>query len=103
MGNIFDEYLERILEKEEIKEELKKGPIAIPTSSSDETNETNWTSAKVLALLANPVYAGIGPFPQIVDDELWIKGICLQIDNLGSELVMRVLLDSLRQAFEPYK
>lgn len=94
----FEKYLEIALEKKQIEEELSKGPIPIPASG-----ESDWTPAKVLAMLANPVYAGIGPFPQILDDELWIKGIRLQIDNLGSELVMRVLLDSLRQTFAEYE
>jgi hypothetical protein len=34
--------------------------------------EDEWKEEMVGGMLCNPVYAGISPFPQIVDDETWI-------------------------------
>lgn len=91
----FDEILASSIDKLDIQKELKKGPIPIPKNDI-----TKWTSGQVLALVANPIYTGIGPYPKMIDDELWIKAVNKQIEALGTELVLRVLLDSLRQAFD---
>lgn len=89
----FDAMLEITLTKHEIEQELQKGPIPIPREG-----HKKFTVAEVFALLVNPTYTGVGPYPKIIDDELWIKAVAKQIQQLGPELVLRVLLDSLRQS-----
>jgi len=98
MEDIFEKYLEIAKEKKEIEEELLKGPIPVPSP-----DEHDWTAAKVMAMLVNPIYAGVGPYPRILEDELWIKGVSQLIENMGADLVLRVLLDSLRQALKEYE
>lgn len=100
-GDVFEKALQTAFEKKEIEEELAKGPIPVPGP-----DEQDWTAAKVMATLVNPVYTGVGPYPRIIEDELWIGAVGRLIENMGSDLVLRVLLDSLRQALdeecEPY-
>jgi len=97
-GDMFEKALQIALEKKAIEEELKKGPISVPGP-----DEQDWTAAKFMAMIVNPVYAGVGPYPRIIEDEVWIKAIGIMIKNMGPDLVLRVLLDSLRQALEEYE
>lgn len=94
-GDMFEKALQIALEKKEIEEELKKGPIPVPGP-----DEQDWTAAKLMAMIVNPVYAGVGPYPRIIEDEVWIKAVGIMIENMGPDLVLRVLLDSVRQALE---
>lgn len=91
----WDNIRETAIEKKQIEEALKDGPIPVPTS---EMKPGDWTPVKVFAVLVNPIYTGIGPYPQIIDDDLWIKAVASHIERLGAHLTLRVLLDSLRQA-----
>jgi hypothetical protein len=71
-------------------------------------NQTQWTPNKVEQLLANPLYAGIGPFPdgtleeaipKIIDDETWVRAQLKCIGEAGVRqhlvLVRRSLNSSL--------
>lgn len=53
--------------------------------------------AQVRAILANPVYAGIGPYPMMVDDETWVRGAAKAISESGSEQWLVNMLFVLRQ------
>lgn len=99
MDNFFDadKLLETVLDKKAIEEELSHGPIPIPRGDS-----RDWSVGSVFALIMNPVYTGIGPYAQILPDDLWIKSACMQVKRVGPELCFRVLIDSLRQAFEDF-
>lgn len=90
----FDDILETVIEKKEIEEALKEGPIPIPTS---DMKPGEWTAVKVFALIVNPVYTGIGAYPRMVEDERWIAAIVKKIEKFGPHLTLRVMLDSLRQ------
>ncbi|KKL92375.1 hypothetical protein LCGC14_1885320 [marine sediment metagenome] len=93
----WDGILDSALDKKEIEKALESGPILIPES---DMKDGDWTGAQVLALVVNPVYAGVGPYPQIIDDGVWISAVAKQIERIGAHLILRVLLDSLRQTFE---
>lgn len=93
----FDKQLEYIHDKVEIEEELRLGPIPIPKSGA-----THFTTGQVFSMIVNPCYAGIPPYPAKIGEELWIKGISKQIERYGAELVLRVMLDTLRQVYADF-
>lgn len=53
-----------------------------------------WTAGDVEKMLSNPVYAGIGPFPALVDDAFWIS---VQLQALRLNGPRRTLM-SIRRA-----
>ncbi len=63
----------------------------------------NFTQAEVRGLIANPVYAGIGPFPQLVPDEQWIRAASKAIQEDGPEQFLVNLLHVLRQSLAQAK
>ena len=91
----FDRILNAAIDKLAIQKELENGPIPIARS-----DDSKLTVGQVFAILVNPIYTGIGPYPKIIEDELWINAMSKQIERLGVDLVLRVLLDSLRQTFD---
>lgn len=60
-------------------------------------NEREWTPEEVYGILCNPVYAGIGPYPSLIDDKLWVRSACKLIDEVGAEQFLVNVLYLLRQ------
>ena|SRR5712691_8634445 len=62
----------------------------------------DFTEEEVRGMIANPVYAGMGPFPQLITDEQWIRGAAKAIREDGPEQflvnMLHVLRESLRAA-----
>ena len=94
MENIFENYLEIAVEKKEVEDALTKGDIPMPREG------LKLSSLNILAIILNPAYPGVGPFPPIVSDELWIKAVSLCIDRLGPELALKAMLNIMRQTFK---
>ena len=84
------------MEKQQLEIALASGPIPLPTGDIAE-----WTPESVVALICNPIYAGVPPYPAIVDQEKWIKVFCKAAENYSLELMLRILLDDLRQVYGP--
>lgn len=63
----------------------------------------DFTEEEVRGMIANPVYAGIGPFPQLVPDEQWIRAASRAIQMDGPEQFLVNLLHVLRQSLEHVK
>ena len=40
------------------------------------------SSAAVKGILVNPIYAGVGPFPRLVEDEAWVRA-CAKLSRKG--------------------
>ena len=51
----------------------------------------------VKGILVNPIYAGVGPFPRLVQDDAWVRGCARMIEEEGSEQVLVNLLYVLRE------
>ena len=51
----------------------------------------------VRGILVNPIYAGVGPFPRLVQDDAWVRGCARMIEEEGSEQVLVNLLYVLRE------
>ena len=51
----------------------------------------------VKGILVNPIYAGVGPYPRLVQDDAWVRGCARMIEEEGSEQVLVNLLYVLRE------
>ncbi len=53
---------------------------------------------EVRGLFCNPIYAGVGPYPQIIDDETWVAAAAAVIRDEGPEQFLVNMLYVLRQS-----
>ena len=60
--------------------------------------ERKWSEVDVLNILTKPVYAGFGPFPQVVPDAAFIEAGTRLINERGAAWYIETLLDDLREA-----
>lgn len=60
-----------------------------------------WTEDDVADVLANPVYAGIGPYAAIVDERTWVRAVARIVKENGAEETLLRMLLLLREAFPP--
>jgi len=71
-----------------------------PNATFVTENKTGpWTEEEARGLICNPIYAGLGPFPGILNDEEWVKSAAKAIANDGIEQFLVNLLHLLRQTF----
>src|SRR6516165_3914821 len=53
----------------------------------------------VRGILVNPIYAGVGPFPRLVQDDAWVRAGAKLIEEEGAEQFLVNLLHVLRECF----
>jgi hypothetical protein len=70
------------------------------TFATSETAPGQFTPAAVKGMLVNPMYAGFGPFPRIVSDEMWVQAAAKLISDDGAEQFLVNLLYILRASFQ---
>lgn len=61
------------------------------------------TPEKVRSLFCNPIYAGFGPFPALIDDDTWVRAAAQAIREHGPEQFLVNLLYVLRKSYETIK
>lgn len=61
------------------------------------------TPEKVRSLFCNPIYAGFGPFPALIDDDTWVRAAAQAIREHGPEQFLVNLLFVLRKSYEVIK
>ena len=77
------------------------GPLPKPNAKMKLSGSgLRFTEEEVRGLIANPVYAGIGPFPQLVTDEQWIRAAAKAIRADGPEQFLVNMLHILRQSLK---
>ena len=54
----------------------------------------------IRGLICNPIYAGVGPFPRMIPDEVWIGAAAKLIREEGPEQFLVNMLHVLRRSFE---
>ncbi len=59
---------------------------------------SDMTEDKLRGIIANPIYAGLGPYPALIDDEQWIRSALTMIETEGAEQFLVNMLYVLRQS-----
>ena len=54
----------------------------------------------VKGILVNPIYAGVGPYPRLVEDAAWVRACARLIEEEGPEQFLVNLLYVLRECFQ---
>ena len=54
----------------------------------------------VKGILVNPIYAGVGPFPRLVEDAAWVRACARLIEEEGPQQFLVNLLHVLRECFQ---
>ncbi len=60
---------------------------------------TEWTENDVSARLANPIYAGIGHYEAIVEDDVWLDANVRRIQEEGAAPSIKITLKHFEEAF----
>jgi hypothetical protein len=58
------------------------------------------TADKMRSLICNPIYAGIGQFPALVDEETWVRAATQMIQKEGAEQFLVNMLHVLRLSWK---
>ncbi len=58
------------------------------------------TPQAVRAMFCNPVYAGVKPYPALVDDATWVRAAARMIRDEGAEQFLVNMLYVLRKSME---
>jgi len=62
------------------------------------TDQAAWTEADVRRILSNPIYVGMGPFPRIVADDLWITAQVRRVEEHGVRPTLRAIRTALHES-----
>jgi hypothetical protein len=54
----------------------------------------------VRGILVNPLYTGVGPFPRLVEDEVWVRACAKLIKEEGAQQFLVNLLYVLKECFQ---
>jgi hypothetical protein len=66
-----------------------------------DTDFRNLTEAEIRGMIANPIYAGVGPYPAMVTDEKWVSTAVKAIKEDGPEQFLANVLFVLRESLKP--
>jgi hypothetical protein len=53
----------------------------------------------VKKILSNPIHAGVGPYPSIVPDEIWIQANARRVREEGPAEAVHSILDAFQETF----
>jgi len=86
-------------------EEGSDGPLPEPTVAfpTSESSPDDWTESDLRAILTNPVYAGIGPYPPYISDAQWVACAKKLVAEEGPEQFLVNLLHVLRASFAGFE
>jgi hypothetical protein len=54
----------------------------------------------VKGVLVNPIYTGLGPYPRLVEDVVWVRACAKLIEEEGADQFLVNLLYVLRECFQ---
>ena len=72
-------------------------PNVVVARAGTPTHELSPEAVK--GILVNPIYAGVGPFPRLVEDAAWVRTCAKLIQEEGAEQFLVNLLYVLRECF----
>jgi hypothetical protein len=64
---------------------------------------SDMTADKMRSLICNPIYAGIGQFPPLVEEETWVRAATQMIEKEGAEQFLVNMLHVLRLSLKSMK
>jgi hypothetical protein len=73
-------------------------PFVTAHTPSGAESPGEFTAEELRGILTNPIYAGLGPYPQIIADEVYIAAAARLIREQGPEQFLVNLLAVLREA-----
>jgi hypothetical protein len=73
-------------------------PNVIVTRAGTPADELSPEAIK--GILVNPIYTGVGPFPRLVEDAVWVRACAKLIEQEGSQQFLVNLLYVLRECFQ---
>ena len=76
---------------------LPRPNVVVPKSG---TPLNEMTPESVKGILVNPIYAGVGPYSQMVKDAAWVRACTKLIEEDGPEQFLVNLLYVLRESFD---
>ncbi len=68
----------------------------LPSPNVEFNNGGKWTEEMVRGMFCNPLYAGMGEYPGIVDDETWVAVAAKSIREEGAEQWLVNMLHTMR-------
>ncbi len=74
-------------------------PLVTAHTPTGEEAQAGFTGEDIQGMLTNPIYAGLGPYPALIDDELYVAAAARLIREQGAEQFLVNLLAVLREAF----
>lgn len=77
---------------------MKNKPLPKPTVKS--TGGSQWSAADIGGVLCNPVVTGLGPFPQVVPENIWLKAAEKQVAEEGAEQYLVNMVFMLKESFQ---
>lgn len=77
---------------------MNNKPLPKPTVKS--TGGSQWSAAEIGGVLCNPVVTGLGPFPQVVSDNIWLSAAEKQVTEEGAEQYLVNMLFMLKESFQ---
>ena len=81
-----------------------KAPLPKPNAKMKPSGSgMSFTAEEIRGVIANPTYAGIGPFPQLVADEQWVRAAAKAIRADGAEQFLVNMLHVLRESLKEAK
>jgi hypothetical protein len=61
--------------------------------------QSEWKPNETRGIICNPIYAGIGPYPSLIEDKVWVRAASKAINEDGNEQFLINVLHLLRQSF----
>jgi hypothetical protein len=78
--------------------ESNGGNKPLPAPNVVVANPLDQPSPEVIkGMLINPVYTGVGPFPRLVEDAVWVRACAKLIEEEGADQFLVNLLFVLRE------
>jgi hypothetical protein len=84
-------------EYQQSEEDVPLPDVAYP---GDRDWHDGWDEKIVGGVICNPVYAGIPPFPAMVDDKTWIAAGVKMVENVGLRQYLVNVLHELKQSMQ---
>ena len=73
---------------------------SLSSNLADQTDDDQFTPEETRGILCNPIYAGVPPYPAIVEEETWVHAAAQAIHEQGAEQFLVNLLFMLRLSMQ---